>query len=1124
MTYVGRRVRPIDWEARTSGQVKFAGDLTLDGMLIGRVLRSPHPHARILRIDSRHAKALTGVHAVITAADLPAGARYIHEGARDRAPLADDIVRFIGQEVAAVAAETEAQVNAALAAIDVDYEILPAALDIESALAPGAKPLHDRPGDEAPNIAWHRVRRWGDVVAARKAGVVSASGSFLYPRQNHCSMEPNVAVGLWNEAEARIHLWTSTQSPFWVVEEVAQLLGLHEHQVVCHEIAVGGGFGGKSKICEHEVITAALARASRRPVRLAYTREEEFAVTKTRHAFHMDMQLHADQAGQFRLVAGTVKVENGAFNHTGMTVTGAGAKAIGQLYRPEGVAVEAMLVDTAKQPGGSFRGYGSTQTTFALESLIDDLAEKLGRDPIELRQQNANHPMEETLVGSRVQSARLVECLDAVRDAIGWRDKKAARRPGRGVGVAVGMHVSGSYNYAGSNRNDGAVDVFADGHARVRFGGADTGTGQRTILAQIAADELGLPLEKIDVLSMDTDETPYDQGAWGSRGTYYSGHSTRLAARAMVARLKSLAAQRLGNEEIRLADGEAHSGTRHIPIGELVRDCPEAKGGLLTTEVSFVEPDVEMADKATGKGNLSATYAFAAHAAEVEVDMKTGRLRVVDFVAAHDIGTAINPTLVEGQISGGAAMGIGAALGEELIYEQGKLVNQAYLHYALPRAADLPRIRSILIEGGDPKGPYGAKSVGEVSTTPPAPAVANAVYDAIGVRIRDLPITPDKILTALAAKEGRCRDHAILWRPDRWWIGFVRWCYPLGLFQLLRRYGWPLIKRPAPQPVEAIDMPASLPDALKALRGGAKLLGGGSDIQHQRRQGLIAPTRLVSTLDIAEMKEIATESDGAVRIGAAVTLATVARVLGGRYPVIAEAVGHIASRQIREVATVGGNLVQAKRCWFFRNGFNCYKRAGALSPCYAILGDHRFYHAAIGGHRCQAVTPSDLATLFVALEGTAVIAGPSGQRLVAIDAFYTGPGETVLGPDEILVEIRLSAAALQRRGTFLKLNLWEGDFANVSVVLMAKIDDAGRWLDGRLIFGALAPVPWRARKTEAALRGAIATPENLRRLLDAELDAVAHPLKRNGWKLDAAAGLAERALERFYRPAATVAA
>jgi CO/xanthine dehydrogenase Mo-binding subunit/CO/xanthine dehydrogenase FAD-binding subunit len=1124
MTYIGQRVRPLDWEARTSGRVRFAGDLAMDGLLIGRVLRSPHPHARILAIDTSRAKALPGVHAVIGAADLPAGARYIHEGAKDRPPFADGVVRFIGQEVAAVAAETEAQANAALAAIAVEYDILPAPLDIATALAPGAKRLHDRPGNEPPNVAWRRSRRWGDPEGARRDSAISASGAFLYPRQSHASMEPNVAVAAWHDGEERIHLWTSTQSPYWVVEEVAQLLGLHEHQVVCHEVGVGGGFGGKSKICEHEVIAAALARAARRPVRLAYTREEEFAATKTRHAFHVGLTLRADREGYIRGVEGTVTVENGAFNHTGVTVTAAGVKALGQLYRPQGIAIEAMLVDTATQPGGSFRGYGSTQTTFALESLVDELAEQLGRDPIELRQQNANHPMEETLVGSRVQSARLVECLDAVRDAIGWRNKKAAPTPGRGVGVAVGMHVSGSYNYVGSNRNDGAVDVFSDGHARVRFGGADTGTGQRTILAQIAADELGIPLDRVEVLSMETGETPYDQGAWGSRGTYYSGHSTRLAAREAAARLRALAAPHLGNEEIRLGDGFARSATRQISIGELVRDCPEAVNGALTTEVSYVEVGVAMADKETGKGNLSGTYAFAAHAAEVEVDRKTGKLRVIDYVAAHDIGTAINPTLVEGQIAGGAAMGLGAALGEELIYEQGKLVNQAYLHYALPRAADLPRIRAILVEGGDPKGPYGAKSVGEVCTTPPAPAVANAVFDAIGVRIRHLPITPDKILTALAQKEGRRRDHAIWRRPDRWWIGFVRWCYPLGLLQILRRHGPHRIKRPSPQPLEAIDMPARLGEALKLLRRDAMLLGGGSDVQHQRRQGLAAPTRLVSTLDIAEMKEIATQPDGSVRVGAAVTLATVAHVLGRRSPIIAETINRIASHQIREMATVGGNLVQAKRCWFFRNGFDCYKRAGAFSPCYAVLGDHRFYHAAIGGHRCQAVTPSDLATLFVALGGDALIAGPTGQRVVAMSAFYTGPGETVLGRDEILVEIRLSATALGRPGAFEKLNLWEGDFANVAIAIVGDIDDRGIWRDGSIVFGALAPVPWRACKTEAAMRGLKATPEILRRLIDRELDAAAHPLKRNGWKLDAAAGLAERAIERLNPQAARAAA
>ena len=439
------------------------------------------------------------------------------------------------------------------------------------------------------------------------------------------------------------------------------------------------------------------------------------------------------------------------------------------LYKPDGVDTVGRLVDTAMVPGGQFRGYGSTQTSFALECLMDELAAKLGVDPLELRRRNANLAGETTAVGARLGSARLVECLDAVRAAIGWDAARAQKRPGIGVGVASGVHVSGSYVGPGANRSDAAIDILPDSRVRIRFGGADAGTGQKTILAQIAAEELGVDIGAVDVLTMDSDRTPFDMGAWSSRGTHYGGHAVRQTALAAAAKLRTLAAAELGDEALVLENGVVRNARGSVAIGELARRSNEAVEGVLSIETSFVEANVEMADRETGQGNVSASYNFAAHAARVTVDRRTGRVRLLDYVAAHDVGIAINPTLVETQAIGGTVMGIGPALGEEVIFEQGKMANPAFLHYALPRAGDLPRIRPILIEGGDPLGPYGAKAIGECGVNPPAAAIANAVHDAIGVRVRDLPITPDKILTALAAREGRTRRHALWRRPSRWW-------------------------------------------------------------------------------------------------------------------------------------------------------------------------------------------------------------------------------------------------------------------------------------------------------------------------------------------------------------------
>jgi CO/xanthine dehydrogenase FAD-binding subunit len=382
------------------------------------------------------------------------------------------------------------------------------------------------------------------------------------------------------------------------------------------------------------------------------------------------------------------------------------------------------------------------------------------------------------------------------------------------------------------------------------------------------------------------------------------------------------------------------------------------------------------------------------------------------------------------------------------------------------------------------------------------------------VRVRDLPITPDKVLRALADNEGRVRDHRLWRRPSRWWIALMRAAYPRGAHALLHRWGtrfgrhgrYPERRAPARDLAEIVR-PETIDAARAALRSGTAL-GGGTDVLLQRRQGLAAPERLVSTALLPGLRDITEEPDGTLMIGAAVTLAELAERIRDTLPALAEAADSIASPQVRNAATVVGNLLQAKRCWFFRNDFPCYKRNGASSPCYAILGDHRFYHAAIGGHRCQAVTPSDLATVLVALDAAAELA--DGRRIRVAD-LYTGPGETVLRTTDLVVSVRIPGQG--RTCVFDKLALWQGDFAVVSVALSSR--SAGRWDDPRIVFGALAPTPWRPTGAERALDGEPLDPAALREAVDARLTEHGHPLPGNAWKLDAAAGLAERAAMRL---------
>jgi CO/xanthine dehydrogenase Mo-binding subunit/CO/xanthine dehydrogenase FAD-binding subunit len=1112
---LGQRVRQADWEQRTTGAVSYVPDVRLPGTCEAAVLRSPHPHAEIRRLDVRRAAGMPGVVAVITAGDF-GDARYVHHGGplADRAPLARDRVRFVGEEVAAVAAETAEQARAAVAAIEVSYRQLPAVTDPAAALRRRAPRLHERRA--GGNVALSVARTYGELPSP-PPGAVSVRGRYRFARQAHACMETNGILASWDPETGRLHVWVSTQSPYFVRKELAHVLGLALDRVVTHEVAVGGGFGSKSKIGEHEALAAMLSMRAGRPVRLVLDRVEEFAATKARHEFSIDLRTCASAEGRLLTRHADLIVDNGAYNHTGPSVMGAGISVLASMYRTRGVRVDARLVDTNKTPGGQFRGYGIPQVTFAIECQLDELAAELDVDPIELRLANLLQAGDVTHAGLKIDSTRLAECLEAVRREIDWDARRAGGGRGHGVGVAAAMHVSGARTYPDANRSQARVEIDPGGAVVVAFGGADPGTGQRGLLAQAAATELGVPLEQVGVRLMDSEHTPFDLGSWSSRGTVMGVSAVRAAATSAAAVLRERAAGKLGTTAgaIRLEAGTATDGAQAIPIGDLVR-LGETGEDLLAVEEEFVA-DIEQVDPVTGVANISLAYSFAAHAVAVEVDQATGAVRVVDYVAAHDTGTALNPTGVEGQIAGGVAMGLGAALGEELLYEQGRPVNPSYLHYPLPRAADLPPIRTVVIEHPDPHGPYGAKSVGEISLSPVAAAVANAVAHATGVRVRELPITPDKVrAAAVPSTLERTRRFRLWRRPDRWWIAAMRWAYPRGLHALLHRAGT-RFARPRPVlAVEALERPAAAADAVATLAAtpAAQPLAGGTDLLPAREQGLGGAPVLVDLTRAADLRTVE-EADGDLVIGAAVSLAELAGAAADHdLGVLADTVARIASAQLREVATVGGNLCQQKRCWFFRNGFDCYKRSGPTCPCYAVEGDHRFHHAVLGAHRCQAVTPSDLATTLLALDARIVVQGPAGQREVAVDAFYTGPGETVLSAGEIVRAVRVPAAARTARHAYEKLALWHGDFAVVAAAVSLRLAETGdRIHTARVALGALAPRPWRAGAVERALTGAPVAHESLRRAARAWVTQ-AHPLRRNGWKIDAASGLVERALWR----------
>ncbi len=1168
MTVVGLRVRPNEWQQRTSGTAEYTTDLNVGGMLEARILRSPYPNADIRQIDTSAAKRIEGVEAILTAADLE-DRTYLHLGDpfRDRHALARERVRFVGEEVAAVAATSRAVADAALAAIRVRYRPHKAVFDPERARRRKAPLVH---ASTPNNIALQTVRAYGDPQAARSRAEVTKTSRYIYNAAAHLCLEPHSVVASWNDDQQRLDLWVSTQAPYFVRKEVAHMLGLDIDQVRTHPVAVGGGFGAKAKAGCHEVIAAALSIKAAKPVRLVLDRDEEFFATAIRHAFRVNITTGARRDGHLTHRDCEFVVDNGAYNHAGPSVAIYATMLAAGPYRFEGCESDASLVYTNKQPGASFRGYGNPQITFATESQIDEIADELGIDPLELRLRNAPSSGDVTLTGWRLGSARLDECLRRAADEIGWASKRPHAGTGRGVGLAAAIHVSGANAFEHSELSEAAVEVHDDGSVRVCFAGADAGTGQSTLLRQIAATELGASFDDVSIEMMDSHSAPQDLGAWSSRGTMWGGHATSDAARKAADALRREAAEKFSVDPagVRLSGGHVRAGSDAVEIGDIVSLCEGADDGCLRVEGGYLT-DVDKMDKVAGLGHFTPAYSFCVQAVEVDVDLGTGAVQVVDAVTVHDSGAALNPAAAEGQAIGAMAMGLGAALGEELVYEQGRLVNPSLLSYAAPRAADLPHIRAILLDSHDPAGPYGAKGIGEIGVVSTPAAVANAIAHATGVRVREVPITPDKILNGLKATGGalgsrhqrqsrlrlrravtRQQDHLqvqvpptglLSWRafsPHRLSTNLIRKLYPHGLFAALHHYGtrWARWRGRAfalapPPEVKSLQRPSTIEEAVTEHIGGSNpskakpascsYIGGGTDLLVARDQRLVSPVHLVDTTAIREMRRINESRNGDLRIGASVTLSELRNWLSqsGRGPgdaMLAEVIASIASHQIRQVATVGGNLLQQKRCDYFRHGFDCYKRSGPTCPCYAVLGDHRFHHAVVGGHRCQAVTPSDLATGLLAVDSIVhTELGGSDRRKRLIDDLYSGPGESALSNGELLTTIEVPVRARNRRAAFEKLALYSGDFAVCSAAVSLQLEQDGVTIkNARIALGAVAPKPYQPRRSEKLLTGANINDQAALKAASQAWTIHSNPLPNNTWKTQAASALLHQALTR----------
>ncbi len=766
---IGERLRKVDGVGRVTGAAVYADDIALPGMLHGKILRSPHAHARILSVDVTEAESLPGVHGVVTGRDMPTPYCII-PWTRDETALCVDRVRFIGDAVAAVAAVDEETALRALDRIRVEYEVLPAILEPEAALAKDSPQIHEaaKPGRNG-NITKHVKLEFGAVDDEVAASDVVIEGDYYFEGTTHTPIEPHCAIGHC-DALGKLTVWSATQVPHYLQRELARVLDVDVAKVRVVQPAVGGAFGGKSEPFDLEFCVAKLAMKTGRPVKILYTREEVFYAHRGRHPMKMRYRLGATRDGRIRAVDGKILIDGGAYASFGLVTTYYSGQLLTAPYAFGSYRFDSTRVYTNKPPCGPKRGHGSVQPRFGFEVQLDKLSEHLSLDPIELRRRNFIGEHTRTINELRVTSNGFLQCLDAVEGASDWRRKWRRLPYGRGVGVAGSCYISGTnYPIYPNEMPQAAIQIQAErsGRVTVLTGASEIGQGSNTVVASIAAEELGVPPSYVRVYSTDTDLVPVDLGAYSSRETFMVGNACLMAARRLRDTVVAAVAAEweLEAARVRLAGGWAFDvcdPSRRVTISEAF-NLAEAKHGTLAAVGHYNTPKDVHGEYRGGTIGASPAYSFTAHVAEVEVDVETGFVRVDRIWVAHDCGRALNPVLVEGQMEGSAYMGYAEALMEEQIFKDAEH-GRAGLHnapslldYRIPTSLDTPELASLIVESLDPEGPYGAKEAGEGPLHPSIPAIANAIFDAVGVRMDALPFSPPRVWRALQDASARGR-------------------------------------------------------------------------------------------------------------------------------------------------------------------------------------------------------------------------------------------------------------------------------------------------------------------------------------------------------------------------------
>ena len=744
---VGKPLQRIDGIDKVTGSAKYATDIKLDNMLHAKLLRSPHAHARVKHIDISAAEKLPGVRAVATILEVPKVIEYWFslrtEKKKKQMFLRDNVVRFIGDPVVALAADDQATADKALALVKVEYETLPALRDPSEALAEKDTKIHKR-----GNVAFKVDKVYGDIQQGFKNADIIIENTYRTSKQKHAALEPFGTCVAHYQSGGKLTVHSSTQLPHWSRHYLAGALDLPLNKVRVIKPHTGGSFGGRCGLIHGlEVMCSWLARQTGRAVRMSFNREEDFIGTETRHPMTIKMKTGVTKDGI--LTANDVEIVSdvgGYGTHYIGVIADCLSTGVG-LYKIPNYSFTATAVFTNKSLCGALRGYGNPQMNFAQESQMDIIAAKLGMDPLEFRLKNYRELGEmDPVLDQEIRSNGLKECLEKGAASSGWEQKrrqKPVKGPTkRGIGLSIVLHGTG----AGKALPDPAaatVMINADGSVNLVTAAADEGQGNRTVLAQIASETLGIEFEKISVSETDTETTPLDCGTHGSRQAYGGGLAVQAAANEARQKLLAYAVKELGvnNDQLRITEGaifETTNPDNRILISDLMRK----------TQIEDMSVCEQVIGSAAGVAPAMPGY-YGAVFAEVEVDTETGEVNVLQLTSAFDVGRAINPDLVRGQIIGGGVMGLGFALTEGLLVEDGRIINGSFADYRLLRACDVPEIVPIIVESNEPTGPYGAKGVGEGCMVNVASAISNAICHATGVRLTDLSMTPEAVLQGL---------------------------------------------------------------------------------------------------------------------------------------------------------------------------------------------------------------------------------------------------------------------------------------------------------------------------------------------------------------------------------------